>query len=439
MYKALSARKSHKFTSRFNNLVVMKYLFITLYAGLLGFAQISFAYTADSAVKMAVPVSSVVSTPQGITLSISGVVGKPFILDGTKSQDDGVIQKFLWVQVEGPKVALPDATLVKLSVVPAQAGTYVFDLQVTDAIGLVTPVQRVKIGVGDPDFDLIKVSPPTPTPTPTTSVVNPLYDVKNTEVLNPLHQSPDKTVAPSPSIVRPTTGDPDFDLKITPKSTSPISDPDRDGYPDVLTGKAPVTPPMTGDPDFDQFNIQFDEDADNDGVPSMDEDISENRKVTVRGWDVEKKEVIAGQPELVKSSGDLRLYAEAVTIESLQITKVKIDKSLIEVDAIGKGKLFWFIPIEMESRIVIKHDDTMPTDDTVIVDLPWWSIFVNDDVNEDQIKSAVTLELTATLEGSVSTGELGKTVTRISRALNRLSNVLKSKHDTVKNSISNVR
>ncbi len=421
---------------------MMKYIIIALGAGMLGYAQVSIATTAGSEIKIAAPASIAIMMPPEISLAINGVAGKPFILDGTKSQDDGGVRKFLWVQTEGPIVLLPDATAVKLFVTPPRGGTYVFDLQATDAIGLMTTVQRVKVVVGDPDFDLIKASPPPP-PTPTTSVVaNPLYEDKSQSGVNPVYQSREMTVAPTPSVVKPRPmGDSDSDLlnKITPPPSRPINDPDRDGYPDVMTGKAPVTPPISGDPDFDQLNIQFDEDADNDGIPSMDEDILENAKVTVRGWDFEKKEVIAAHPELVRSSGDLRVYAEAVTIDNLQITKVKIDKSTIKVDAIEKGKLFWFIPVDMNSQIVIKHDDTSPSEDTVTVDLPWWSIFVDDDVDTAAIESAVTLELAATPQIGVATGEIGVTLTRVSRVLNSLSNVLKTKHDTVKNSINNVR
>jgi hypothetical protein len=83
------------------------------------------------------------------------VAGQSFVLDGSCSTDDGVVKTFTWTQVGGPfRFTTEDPELI--SVVPV-AGTYVFDLVVTDDIGLSSFPQRLAIpvvpalaGVGPP-------------------------------------------------------------------------------------------------------------------------------------------------------------------------------------------------------------------------------------------------------------------------------------------------
>ncbi len=85
-----------------------------------------------------------------------GVAGESFILDGTRSHDDGVVRTFTWTQVRGPFRFTTEDSL--LSVVPTAPGTYVFELGVTDDIGLSSFSRRVvipvlpagTIGVGPP-------------------------------------------------------------------------------------------------------------------------------------------------------------------------------------------------------------------------------------------------------------------------------------------------
>jgi hypothetical protein len=74
-----------------------------------------------------------------------GVAGETFVLDGTRSQDDGTIRSFTWTQVSGP-TAFTSRTGSLVSVVPT-AGTYAFDLVVVDATNLSSRAQRVTIPV----------------------------------------------------------------------------------------------------------------------------------------------------------------------------------------------------------------------------------------------------------------------------------------------------
>lgn len=81
-----------------------------------------------------------------VPLVAYGVSGQSFVLDGTRSQDDGVISTFTWKQLSGPFV-FDSRTGNLLAVVPATAGTYVFQLTVTDNVGLTSLPRQVVVPV----------------------------------------------------------------------------------------------------------------------------------------------------------------------------------------------------------------------------------------------------------------------------------------------------
>ena len=82
----------------------------------------------------------------------NGIVGELFVLDGSKSQDDGVIKSFVWKQVSGPVTTLLNKDSLKPSFTPNTAGTYVFELQVTDSTGLSSIAQKVQVQVKGNDL-----------------------------------------------------------------------------------------------------------------------------------------------------------------------------------------------------------------------------------------------------------------------------------------------
>lgn len=74
-----------------------------------------------------------------------GVGGQAFVLDGTRSQDDGSIRTFTWTQLDGP-TSFGTQTGSLVTVVPT-AGTYRFQLVVTDATNLPSRPQEIIIPV----------------------------------------------------------------------------------------------------------------------------------------------------------------------------------------------------------------------------------------------------------------------------------------------------
>ena len=79
-------------------------------------------------------------------IEVYAVAGEAFQLDGSRSFDDNTITTFTWTQVGGP-FTFATRTGALVPVVPSGAGTYVYDLVVTDAIGLTSQAQRLSVPV----------------------------------------------------------------------------------------------------------------------------------------------------------------------------------------------------------------------------------------------------------------------------------------------------
>jgi len=80
----------------------------------------------------------------------NGVVGEDVALDGTASTDpDGDPLDFAWRQVSGPDVAITDPSGAIATFAPPEAGTYVFELTVSD--GELTSTDQVTVVVVQPN------------------------------------------------------------------------------------------------------------------------------------------------------------------------------------------------------------------------------------------------------------------------------------------------
>ena len=417
---------------------------ITLFA-VLFFGLSQTAGAATTAGTLVVEGRSIPENSIAVSPALYGSVGQSFILDGTKSQDDGVVRTYSWIQVSGPVAKLSGASTIKPTFTPSVAGTYVFELVVTDATGQKEVAQKLSYIVGDPDFDQLKVTPPPPPP-------------------------------PSPS------GDPDFDLlRVAPPPSVSIGDMDRDGAADVVSKTAPVSPPppsptglrgsdsgvsdtraetvmtitnegrdrapeasvaldgsMSGDPDFDLLNVSIGGDElEKFRVDTAAPDTS--KKVTVRGWDPEKKEEIVRRPEEVKTSEDLKIYVEATALNDDAIEDITIQQDALRVTSKEEGKLFWLIPVEMSSVVTVQYRLTDSSEDLVSVKLPWWNVFVKKNYGAGELDAELTGVFDPTKWQKIDNTEAPAPASRISQALSLVSNVLKTKHDTAKNSVGNIR
>ena len=369
-----------------------------------------------------------------VTEGANGVVGKTFVLDATKSQDDGVVRTFTWKQVSGPTTKLSSVLAIKPSFTPTVPGTYVFDLMVTDATGLASVAQRSTFVVasnvpmattvaasntvspsitGDPDFDLLRTSTQPP------------------EKLPP--------------------GDPDFDLlRVTPPLAPQKSNVETGWKVEEGTKISPPTGTQKGNvemnwkveegesaalPAVEPDEIDYrDDDDDDDAIPTKDEDISLSA-VTVRGWDPKKKEEFLAERKTfaeVKSGQDLENFATGILLDTDGIEEVALKQNEVEVSYEAKGKFLWLIPLSYTERL-IASDSGGGVD--FKVKKPWWGFLVSANVSPEE--TATETKDKHKQEIDIESWSWG--ASNQAHLLHTISNVLKTKHDTVKNSISNVR
>ena len=353
------------FMAIFNDMKITK-IFYLVFAGLVFFdAGAALALEADSSATVEIQTSARTEPDFGGGYEISAssaVVGKAFILDGTKSQDDGVVHTYIWKQVSGPfKFATKEG--ITASFTPTVAGTYVFELVVTDSSGRSTVAQSKTI-----------------------------------------------TVTVNPGSAAKPTGDPDFDLKSAPSGEN-IGDTDRDGSSDRTIN------PGSGDPDFDLL-------------------IEVGAGVEVRGWDPKKKEEIISHPENVNTADDLKIYAEATLLNDPVLKGIKIRENFIEVGSREQGKFLWLIPVEMDTKIeVYFNPKEYDLDKNVKVKFPWWSFLVR----KSAPAASLEADLDAQMVSKIESFTIKQSIRSHAEALSLVSSVLKTRHDTAKNSVGNIR
>lgn len=199
---------------------------------------------------------------------------------------------------------------------------------------------------------------------------------------------------------------------------------------------------VIGDPDFDLLNI----DLRGDELKKFRAEavaVDQVSNVNVRGWDHEKKEEVIGKPEAVRTFEDLQVYIEAVVLNDAAIEGIEIRQGILELESREQGKLFGFIPIEMSSRVIVDLTLQDSESDPVDVKLPWWHIFVKKSYSPSALEEELRANTIGVFDPSkwenVDNSEAPADASRVARVLGFISNIMKTRHDTVRNSISNVR
>lgn len=279
---------------------------------------------------------------------------------------------------------------------------------------------------GDPDFDLLKVAPPPPpAPSPAGDPDFGLIRVAPT---------------PAPTSGKLPPGDPDFDLlRVSPTPQSPIyNDEVNKGENPLHEIKKQIPPPsVSGLPTTTGVDIK-DYDDDEDGVPSKTEDIDTSvsvSAVTVRGWDPKKKEEFMSEQKTfaeVRSQQDLENFAAGVLLKDETIEEVQFNPKEISVSYQAEGKLLWLFPMNYTERLVVSEEDGALSFEGK---KPWYGFLIHSNEDPDETAAAAKVKHKETINmDAISWG-----VSNHASLLNSISNVLKTKHDTAKNSVSNVR
>jgi hypothetical protein len=157
--------------------------------------------------------------------------------------------------------------------------------------------------------------------------------------------------------------------------------------------------------------------------------------VIVRGWDPKKKEEFMSEHKeaaAVHSKQELEHFAQGILLLDEKIAEVQFNPKELSVSYEAEGKLLWFIPMSYTKRLVASGEEGGEV--TFTAKKPWWGFLVSGDgddetATEAKKKHKETIEIASWSFGASNQAMLLKTI----------SDVLKTKHDTVKNSVSNVR
>lgn len=166
----------------------------------------------------------------------------------------------------------------------------------------------------------------------------------------------------------------------------------------------------------------------------------------VRGWDPEtKKEILGAAPKSadeVKTEADLALFAAAAASDDMPMEEVAFNYGKIVVKYRGEGRLLGFIPHTFVETATLDTDASGKA--RVKVKFPWYRFLLTPDVSAAEIEEEAAqadkghkqwIEVLSAGAGA----SIEAQAAAHAEAFNSLSNILKTKHDTAKNSIGNIR
>ena len=392
-------------------------------------------------------------------------VGEAFILDGSKSVDDGVIKTYAWRQLSGP-VRFSLASGAKVSITPSVAGTYVFELQATDSAGSSSTVKKVQLVVSasayvtqpnESDLDFIAQ------PTTTTKESG---EKGGTEDINigvgessagPALLEIDTIRGESPDDEKKGNVEINWKVeegqKLVPVFLE-IGGIDGEATETSANDRLQTAGPVTGWPAGGVFVASGD-------VNGLTAEQKQAFLATVKTW------------AEVQSEQDLQNFAVGVMMQEAQPAEsLSLNYEKIKFTYNMPAKWLGIIPASYKAEVSIDKGDNENWDfGRVKVKFPWYSFLMRKGTSMKELTQVLQQEAEAKKKGNVefewkveegqkgaeaeaeitadtSASEAGKDhkdeIEILSwsfgaRAMQTISNVLKTKHDTVKNSIGNIR
>ncbi|HEY4499170.1 MAG TPA: hypothetical protein VJH94_03855 [Candidatus Paceibacterota bacterium] len=160
--------------------------------------------------------------------------------------------------------------------------------------------------------------------------------------------------------------------------------------------------------------------------------------VEIRGWDTTQKQEFLATVKThaqVRSEQDLENFAKGILVKDENVEEISSDEDSVEVRYRVPAKFLGLIDTTLPVTVVAAKAQG-ELGGGVQVHFPWYSFLfgVPDVVSETTLESDVATAVGADLDvdGSLD-------VAATARLYNAISNVLKTKHDTAKNSIGNIR
>lgn len=150
----------------------------------------------------------------------------------------------------------------------------------------------------------------------------------------------------------------------------------------------------------------------------------------VRHWDLEKKQEFMASVKTeaeVRSGQDLENFARGILLKDENIELVEADKEKVKIAYKMPARFLGVFRTSITTRVEAARNGE------VKVSLPWYVFLFKKLVSMGEIESEVRASLPEVGDEVLVSFESQ------ARAMTALSNIMKTKHDTVKNSIGNIR
>lgn len=157
---------------------------------------------------------------------------------------------------------------------------------------------------------------------------------------------------------------------------------------------------------------------------------------TIRSWDAEQKQEFLSEVKAfaeLQSEQDLENFARGILLEDDALIEVQFNPKELSVSRKASGKLLGFIPVTYKEAVVASGEDGAEVE--IEVKLPWWGFLLSPDSDPEELAAEAKKKHKETIE--IDSWSWG--VSNAGSLLKAISDVLKTKHDTAKNSVSNVR
>lgn len=149
--------------------------------------------------------------------------------------------------------------------------------------------------------------------------------------------------------------------------------------------------------------------------------------------EIKKKDGVTLEKEievtsLVKTEAELQSFVNTVTEADENIGEVVIATGTISIEYKQPARLFGVIPSALRPQVTVFVGTTSARH--VKVKFPWYHVFFKKEVDLSDLESQIEARERLSVPADTHT---------VARIFETLSNILKTKHDTAKNSIGNIR
>ena len=146
-------------------------------------------------------------------------------------------------------------------------------------------------------------------------------------------------------------------------------------------------------------------------------------------------EILSGT---VESEKDLELFAVATAASDNNIEEISFYFNKIEMKYSQPAKLFGFIPVTYTATAIVGEEIYPDKYGRVKLKLPWWLAFAQD--NSEELKGDLEQGMSAMGNNAqLANIHLQNAMQKQQQLIQMMSNVMKTKHDTAKAAVNNVR